>query len=154
WISSTLLPVFFGAALGNLLRGLPVDEEGWFSLPLFTDFSAAPPLGILDWYTVLVGVFALVALAAHGGLFLAWKTEGALHEGSRAWGRRLYVVGAVLWPILTLATQQVHHGFLLALASRPLSWLLAAAALVGLAAVFREGGRDRSLRAFLGSCAF
>ncbi len=61
--ASTLLPVLFGAALGNLLRGLPLDANGWFSLALFTDFTAQPPVGILDWYTVLAGVFGLLALA-------------------------------------------------------------------------------------------
>ena len=35
------LPVLFGAALGNLLRGLPLDADGWFSLALFTDFTRA-----------------------------------------------------------------------------------------------------------------
>ena len=41
-------------------------------------------MGILDWYTVLMGVFVLVTIAAHGALFLAWKTEGAVHERCRA----------------------------------------------------------------------
>ena len=35
-----------------------------FSLPLFTNFSAKPPVGILDWYTIVAGLFAVVALAA------------------------------------------------------------------------------------------
>src|SRR5215475_3018353 len=37
--ASMLLAVFLGAAFGNLMRGLPLDSDGWFSLPLFTDFS-------------------------------------------------------------------------------------------------------------------
>src|SRR5881628_2529231 len=64
--ASALLAVFFGAALGNLLRGVPLTSDGWFGLTLFTDFSARPPVGILDWYTVSVGVFSLVALSLHG----------------------------------------------------------------------------------------
>ena len=39
-VGSTLLPVLFGAAFGNLIRGLPIDAHGYFSLMLFTDFSA------------------------------------------------------------------------------------------------------------------
>jgi cytochrome d ubiquinol oxidase subunit II len=149
-----LLPVFFGAALGNLLRGLPLTADGWFELDLFTDFTARAPVGILDWYTVLVGVFALAAVTAHGGTFLVWKTSGAVQARSRAAARRLYGVAAVLWPIVTLATVRVNAGFLPALAARPLAWLLAVAALAGLVVVFRglRGGRD--VAAFLGSCAF
>src|SRR5260370_28951370 len=66
-VASSLLPVFLGAALGNLLRGVPLTAEGWFELPLFTDFTTREPVGLLDWYTVLVGVFALATLAGHGG---------------------------------------------------------------------------------------
>src|SRR5215813_3792733 len=54
-LASGLLALFFGVALGNLLRGLPLDPDGWFGLALFTNFLARPPVGILDWYTVLVG---------------------------------------------------------------------------------------------------
>ncbi len=154
WLPSTLLPVFFGAALGNLLRGLPLDAEGWFALALFTDFSAREPVGILDWYTVLVGIFALVALAAHGALFLAWKTDGAVRERSRTAGGRLYTAVAALWPVLTLATRVVDPGFLSALATRPLAWLLAASALGGLLMVFAGLARGRELGAFLGSAVF
>jgi hypothetical protein len=93
-VASVLLPVFFGAALGNLLRGLPLTADGWFELDLFTDFTARAPVGILDWYTVLVGVFALAAVTAHGGTFLVWKTSGAVQARSRAAARRLYGVAA------------------------------------------------------------
>ena len=88
-VASVLLPVFFGAALGNLIRGVPLNKEGWFELALFTDFTATPPVGILDWYTVLVGVFALAALVAHGGTYLSWKTDGAVQERSRRAARAL-----------------------------------------------------------------
>src|SRR6185295_5411472 len=98
--ASALLAVFFGAAFGNLMRGVPLDADGWFSLPLFTDFTTRDPVGILDWYTILTGVFALVVLAAHGALFLAWKTEGPVHERSDRLARRLWIAVAVLWPIV------------------------------------------------------
>jgi cytochrome bd ubiquinol oxidase subunit II len=154
WVASLLLPVFFGAALGNLLRGVPLQADGWFALALFTDFTARDPVGILDWYTVLVGVFALAALAGHGALFLNWKTEGAVQERSRLAARRLYALVGVLWPVITLATQRVHAGFLGTLASRPLALLLAAVALAGFGSVFWALSRGRELPAFLGSCAF
>lgn len=154
WAASGLLPVFFGAALGNLLRGVPLDPEGWFSLSLFTDFSASEPVGILDWYTVLVGVFALAALVAHGGAYLAWKTDGTVGERSRRASRRFYTVVAVLWPLVTIATTRVDRGFLSSLAARPLAWLLAAVAAGGLAAVFACLRRGNDRGAFLGSCAF
>jgi cytochrome bd ubiquinol oxidase subunit II len=152
--ASTLLPVLFGAALGNLVRGLPLDAQGWFALPLFTDFSAKSPVGILDWYTVLAGVFALIALAGHGATFLAWKSDGPVHERSRRAAARLYGGVALLWPMLTVATWLVNAPMLAALPGRPLAWLALLLAVGGLIGV-RLGLRDdRKLRAFLGSCAF
>src|SRR5687767_740375 len=87
--SSTLLALLFGAALGNLIRGVPLRADGWFSLALFTDWSARPPVGILDWYTALAAVFALGMLALQGALFLAWKTDGPVQQRSRNLARRL-----------------------------------------------------------------
>ena len=154
WVASVLLPVFFGAALGNLLRGVPLNAEGWFELALFTDFTAREPVGILDWYTVLVGVFALAALAAHGAVYLVWRTEGPVQERAARAGRGLYAAVAVLWPVVTVATVRVNAGFLSSLASRPLAWLLAAVALGGLGSVFAGLARGGERAAFLGSCAF
>jgi cytochrome bd ubiquinol oxidase subunit II len=153
-VASTSLPVLFGAALGNLLRGLPLNREGWFELPLFTDLTATMPVGILDWYTVFAGAFALVALAGHGATFLLWKTDGAVHERSRRAAGALYGGVAVLWPLLTLATWRVNPSMLGVLAGRPLAWLSLALAIGGLIGVRRGLRTHRPLRAFLGSCAF
>src|SRR5580658_467387 len=53
--ASALLAIFFGAALGNVVRGVPLDASGFFFLPLWTDFGVNGALGILDWYTVAIG---------------------------------------------------------------------------------------------------
>src|SRR5437899_664467 len=42
--SSLLLAVFFGAALGNVVRGVPLDASGYFFEPLWTNFR----LGYVD----------------------------------------------------------------------------------------------------------
>src|SRR4051812_27277654 len=60
--ASTLLAIVLGTSLGNLIRGVPVDETGLFAMPLFTDFSPGNQPGIFDWYTTLVGLFTLCVL--------------------------------------------------------------------------------------------
>ena len=74
--SSFLLAVFFGAALGNVVRGVPLDDSGYFFEPLWTNFRLGDHTGILDWYTILVGVTALLALVMHGALWVQFKTHG------------------------------------------------------------------------------
>ena len=153
-LASTLAPVLFGAALGNLIRGVPLQADGWFSLSLFESFSPRGELGILDWYTVLAGVFALAALQHHGALFLAWKTDGMVRERSLTWAGLLFWVVLLLWAITTAATAALAPEIFSALAVRPLAWMALALALAGLAVSWlgRRAGRD--LTAFLGSAAF
>jgi cytochrome bd ubiquinol oxidase subunit II len=152
--ASTLLAVFFGAAFGNLMRGLPLDHDGWFSLPLFTDFTARDPVGILDWYTVLTGVFALVALAGHGALFLAWKTDGAVHERSQRLARWLWIAVAGLWPLVTIASNAVNPALFPGMIRRWLAILAVLLAAGGIIVVFVGLRRAGDLGPFLGSCAF
>jgi len=91
-LSSILLSVFFGAALGNVVRGVPLDSSGYFFEPLWTNFKLGPQTGILDWYTVLIGVLALVTLTAHGSHYVALKTDGDL-------GRRSRGIALLCWPL-------------------------------------------------------
>ena len=90
-VSSVLLAVLFGAALGNVIRGVPLDESGKFSMSLFTDFGVRGRVGILDWYTVSVAVFTTVMLAAHGATYLRLKTIGPVHERSERLARGLWI---------------------------------------------------------------
>src|SRR5207245_1735748 len=69
--SSALLAIFFGAALANVIRGVPLGPDGYFFLPLWTNWLPGAQPGILDWYTVLAGDIGFVALAIPGALHLA-----------------------------------------------------------------------------------
>jgi hypothetical protein len=79
-VSSILLAIFLGAALGNVVRGVPLNADGYFFEPLWTNWRVGAQNGILDWYTVMCGVVALVTLVVHGSLYLATKTQGELNE--------------------------------------------------------------------------
>jgi cytochrome d ubiquinol oxidase subunit II len=96
-VSSVLLAIFFGAALGNVIRGVPLGPDGYFFEPLWTDFRVGPHPGILDWYTILAGVIALVTLTAHGALYVAVKTEGDLSQRARR-------IAVMAWPLQLLLT--------------------------------------------------
>ena len=89
--SSILLAIFYGAALGNVVRGVPLDKEGFFFVPFWTNFQpfGGNP-GIIDWYTLLVGVAALLVLTMHGSLWVTSKTDGDLQRRSRAIASNLY----------------------------------------------------------------
>ena len=59
------------ACYGNVLRAVPLQRDGYFFLPLWTDWNVGAHPGILDWYTVVAGATALVALMLHGSHYIA-----------------------------------------------------------------------------------
>src|SRR5208282_44755 len=81
--ASVLLTIFYGAALANVLRGVPLNPDGYFFLPLWTNWAPGAYPGILDWYTVIGGLVALVALTLHGALWLVLKSSGDLEQRAR-----------------------------------------------------------------------
>ncbi|HEX4006555.1 MAG TPA: cytochrome d ubiquinol oxidase subunit II [Acidobacteriaceae bacterium] len=97
FVSSALLAIFFGAALANVIRGVPLGADEYFFLPLWTNWRVSAQPGILDWYTVIGGVVALVSLATHGALWLVLKAPGELENRARR------AVG-VLWVALLVVT--------------------------------------------------
>ena len=91
FFSSALLAIFYGAALANVIRGVPLQADGYFFLPLWTNFRTGPQPGILDWYTIIGGVVALTALSVHGALYIAVKTEGDLQSRARKAAGSLWI---------------------------------------------------------------
>src|SRR5208283_730487 len=107
-LSSALLTIFFGAALANVIRGVPLQADGYFFLPLWTNWRPGIHPGILDWYTVIGGVVALVALTLHGALWLSLKTSGELAERARRIVAPLLLVLAALTLVSLAATMVVR----------------------------------------------
>jgi cytochrome d ubiquinol oxidase subunit II len=152
-VSSALLPFVTGLLLGNLLRGVPLSEEGYFSLPLFGSFLPGGALGVLDWYTVLVALFVSVSVTAHGAMFLRWKLRGEVQERSARLALRLWLAALVLWIGVVFATGAVTP-WLSSFATRPIAWLALSVALGGLAAVGVSLRTGREFLGFLGGAAF
>jgi cytochrome d ubiquinol oxidase subunit II len=149
-LASALLAVFFGAALGNVVRGVPLNANHEFFLPLWTNFLPVPDAGILDWYTVLVGVAALVVLAQHGALWLAMKTTDEVERRSTLWANCLWWAVAALVVAITVASFLVQPMLALNFSSRP--WTLIFPAL-GVAGLLMARWAKPGLGRFLGSTA-
>src|SRR5882672_9205807 len=111
-LANVLLAILFGAAAGNLARGVPLASDGTFSMAFFTDFTPRGDVGLLDWYTVSVALFATVALAAHGATYLTLKTEGTVHDRSAVWARVLWAAVAPLLLVITLESAEVRPDLL------------------------------------------
>ena len=152
--SSALLAIFLGAALGNVVRGVPLDASGGFFLPLWTSFEPGPNPGILDWYTVLVGAYAYLALAMHGTLYLYLKTEGVLHRRAALLARRAWYFVAALTVPVTLISFRIQPHIQESFAAFPAGYAFPVLACIGLAGVYIYLNREDELKAFLASCFY
>lgn len=137
-LASALLALLFGVALGNLIRGVPLDAQGYFQ----GTFAF-----LLNWYALLVGLFAVVTLAYHGAAFLILRTAGPFTRRVRAFAARVWIAVAVLFVAVTAATLIVHP---------PAVWVypLGALALAALAGSRIALARGAELATFLAGSAF
>jgi cytochrome d ubiquinol oxidase subunit II len=152
--ASTLLAIFFGAALANVVRGVSLGPDHYFYLALWTNWRTGALPGILDWYTVIGGVIALVALALHGALYLVLKTEGDLQ-------RRARVAAEWLWPVVTVLTVLAIPATVLARPDslhnyheHPVAFLAPIGVLMSLVAMVLSLRKRWELGAFLASCGY
>jgi cytochrome d ubiquinol oxidase subunit II len=152
--SSILLAVFFGAALGNVVRGVPLDATGYFFEPLWTNFKLGPQTGILDWYTVLIGVVALVTLSAHGAYYIALKTDEDL-------GRRARGFALLCWPLqffLTfstlIATYFIRPEIMDNYGRHKIGVLVPVVVVASLAVMLWANPKGKEKLAFLASCLY
>ena len=152
--SSLLLAVFFGAALGNVVRGVPLDASGYFFEPLWTNFQLGDETGILDWYTILVGVLALLALVMHGGLWVQMKTSGEVSSRAGKLAGQTWWGVLVLTALVTAVTFRVQPQILENFSTWPWGLIFPLLAVAGLAGVLFELRKRDERKAFFASCAY
>jgi cytochrome d ubiquinol oxidase subunit II len=148
---SALLVVCFGAALGNVVRGVPLDATGQFFLPLWGDDGR---LGVLDGYTTLVGVAALAAITMHGALWVAFRLEGEVQARARRLARWAAFAVVVTSALVTFFTFRIQPHVPERMASQPWIYGCAALAVAGLVGVHLFLRRGLDGRAFLSSALY
>lgn len=149
--SNFLLAILFGAAAGNVARGVPLDADGNFSMPFFTNFGVRGNVGLLDWYTVSVAVFAVVLLAAHGATYLVLKTEGPVHDRSTTLAKYLWVAAVPLFLAVSIESLAVRPEVPASAARNAVCWIGLLAVAVSTAMLISGLTSRREMRAFLAS---
>jgi len=141
---SVLSGFLIGVTMGNILRGIELDERGEYAGGL---------LALLNPYALLLGCTTVALFAMHGSIYLVMKTEGALQARVRRWVNRTIGIFLAFYIVLNIATL-IHVPHLADIArERPwLSVVLAVNVLIVLN-IPRENHRGNEFRAFLSSCA-
>ncbi|MBD0833230.1 cytochrome d ubiquinol oxidase subunit II [Aestuariibaculum sediminum] len=146
-IASLLLALFFGIALGNVVRGVnlgmvtngvPVHESHYFFLPLWnpTFSPTTEHLGIIDWFTILLGIIGVVALTIHGANWIIFKTNSDLNDKLKRIVFRLnfallglVVISLLVWHIIE---PKPFHNFI----KTPWLWIFPFITFTGLFGLF------------------
>jgi cytochrome d ubiquinol oxidase subunit II len=145
WLSSAGLALVFGVALGNVVRGVPIGANGYFHMPLFD---------LLNWYALLIGVFGLVVLCAHGAAFLALRATDALRERAARLAGRLWFAEALLFLALLVPTHAVREEMVTNLTDHPWRLVFPALTVGSLGGLLLFQRRDQWARAFAASSLF
>ncbi len=150
-LASAALALVFGIALGNVIRGVPVDQSGYFFLPFWTNFSPAGQVGIIDWYTLLVGAASFLALAVHGSLWVVVKTGGSLQERTRLFGAKCWTALVPIMLLMTAASFFVQPNLMKQFRTHPWGAIFPVLAVVGIMGARTLSSRQQDLQAFLAS---
>lgn len=143
-IGSLLPAILFGVAVGNIMRGLPLDETGLFTGNFF---------GLLNPYSVGMGLLSLLMFTCHGALYLVLKTEGDLQASMRGWASKAWAGWVVLYVGLTCATIFAAPHLFDGVLKNPIAWVLFLLLMAGLAMIPVWLKAGSSGRAFLASAA-
>ncbi len=146
-ISSLLLALFFGIALGNIVRGVNLGgvensnslyEAHYFFLPLW-DSSFSPLTehpGVIDWFTIIIGIIAVVTLAIHGATWIRLKTNASINEKLKKAIFNLNISLAVLTIFSLIVWQIVNPNALTNFIEKPYLLIFPILYLIGLIGLF------------------
>ena len=153
-LASAFLAIFYGAALGNVLRGVPLQPDGYFFLPLWTNWRPGAHPGILDWYTVIGGLVALVALTLHGALWLTIKVSGDLEKRASRLINPLLLLVILLTIVSLIATIAVRPASLNNYYAYPITFLVPIGVLASLTGIWLFNRSRQPMKAFLCSSLY
>jgi cytochrome bd ubiquinol oxidase subunit II len=98
--SSIAMTFGIGILLGNLVQGVPIDENR----ELFLSFWA-----LFTPYTIGIGLLSIALFAMHGNNFLLMKTQGKLQSQLRRKAPFFILGFTLLFIIMTLWTWNAHY---------------------------------------------
>lgn len=143
-VSSILIALLMGVALGNIITGIPIDAEKEFAGNFFT---------LLNPYTVLVGITTVALFMMHGSIYVVMKTEGELQKKIRSWVNNTIIFFVICYVTTTMYTLIYYPHMVQHFKDAPWLFIIAVLNMLAIANIPREIFHGRDFRAFLSSCA-
>jgi cytochrome d ubiquinol oxidase subunit II len=143
-VSSIVIALLMGTALGNVIAGIPITAEKEF---------AGTFLSLLNPYALMVGVTTVALFMMHGAIYATMKTEGEMQRKIRAWVNNAIIFFVITYVTTTMATLIYMPHMTQQLKAHPQLFGLAVLNMLAVANIPREIHHRREFMAFLSSCA-
>jgi cytochrome d ubiquinol oxidase subunit II len=143
-VSSTVSSLLVGVAMGNIAWGIPLGADHEF---------AGTFLGLLNPYSLLLGVTTLALFTMHGSIYIVLKTEGQLQEKLKGWIKNTMILFILLYALMTMATLLYAPHMLTTLQVHPFLFIVPVLSVLSIANIPRTVSQGRGFTAFLSSCA-
>lgn len=142
-LASLVIALALGVAMGNMIRGIPLDADKEFTGSL---------ADLIDPYALLVGLMTVSLFTMHGTIYVLMKTEDELHEKIRRWVNPTIIFFIMCYAITTMATLLYMPHMSHEVKERPVIFLIGIINMFLIANIPREIQLGRDGRAFACSC--
>ncbi|MCC7205603.1 MAG: cytochrome d ubiquinol oxidase subunit II [Phycisphaeraceae bacterium] len=142
FVSSLLAAVLFGVAIGNAVTGIPLTPRGQYYGGL---------LGLVNFYSVLVGLLTVALFVMHGAIYLYLKTEPPLQDKVHHWIWHGYGTFVVLYILTTIVTLTQYPSAAENFKHKPWMWSFVGLALAAIGNVPRAVYLKKPGQAFVSS---
>jgi cytochrome bd ubiquinol oxidase subunit II len=142
-VASLVIAFGLGLAIGNMMAGIPLNEN--------QDFIGSSAIFFRP-FPIVIGLFTVSLLMMHGSIYLALKTEGALHQRLRGWAKRCIMVFIAFFVLTTIVTWVYAPQMVERFLDSPVLLIVPLAAICAILNVPRMFTRNRDGWAFLSSC--
>lgn len=141
-LGSTVAALLLGVALGNILRGVPLDANGNYTGTFF---------GLLNPYSLVIGLTGLAMILTHGGLYIAMKTDGELSKNARGWAQTAWIAYIVLFIASAGYTFAAQSQLLTNYNAQPVLYAIPILGLLSLVGIKLFASKGQIGRAFISS---
>lgn len=142
-LASLMIAFALGVAMGNMIRGIPLNEEMEFTGSL---------VDLVHSYDILVGVMTVALFSMHGAIYILMKTEGELHDKLRLWINPSIIFFIICYAVTTMTTLIYQPHMVQTIIDRPIFFVVAVINMLAIANIPREVQRNRDDLAFVSSC--
>lgn len=141
--ASFVIALGLGSVLGNLIAGIPLDDQKEFT---------GSCMQLLNPYALLIGALTVALFFMHGSIYILMKTEGELHDKMREWVNPAIIIFIMCYAIATMATLIYMPHMSEAIKQRPEFFIIGLCNMFAIANIPREIQKGRDWAAFASSC--